>query len=218
MSTHRPLPPSHLSDTGDHFEPSRELHDFLQAAFIAEGAPFGREEYEILREAKIGTLWTNVERRKDGLLTLGMAQLFRISGEKWSAGRTAQQLREWFKDWWPEDEDFDPYPHFLLIFYAPYAAKASDASFAALCAHELRHCGQKRDRWDEPKFDQDGNPEWAMVGHDVEEFVSVVEDFGAAAAGPMVTRLVEAAKKAPRFSAGEVAGVCGCGARIQLVA
>lgn len=213
----RPLPPPHLREEGDRFEPSRELHDFLRATFIDAGAPFGRQEYEVLREAKIGVLWTNVERIKDGLFTLGQAQLVRNSGDKWTAGRAAQQLREWFASWWPDDE-LDPYPHFVLTFYAPYAAEASDASFAALCAHELRHCGQKRDRWGEPRFLKGGSPEWVIVGHDVEEFVSVVEDFGAAAAGPMVTRLAEAAKTAPRFSAGEVAGVCGCGARIQLVA
>lgn len=78
------------------------------------------------------------------------------------------------------------------------------------------------DRWTVGRtlqqFDRDGNPEWTIVGHDVEEFVSVVEDFGIEAAGPAAVRFVEAARKAPRFSAVDVAGVCGCGAKIQLVA
>lgn len=215
--TSRPMVPAHLREWGSSFEPAPDLLAFLRYAFIDELAPFGRPEYEHLREAKIGVLWTNVERVKDGLLTLGMAQLYRSSGDKWTSGRSAQQVFDWFVNWWP-DEDDDPYPDFILTFYAPEAAEMNDPSFAALCAHELRHCAQKLDQYGEPKFDDDGNPEFAMQGHDVEEFVSVVEDFGIEAAGPMAARFVEAAQRAPRFSAGEVAGVCGCGARIQLVA
>lgn len=214
----RPLPPDGLRRVGDLFVPAPELLAFLREAFIREGAPFGRPEYEHLREARIGTLWTNVERIKGEHLTLGTAQLFRDVGDRWTVGRTLQQLREWFGDWWDDDADDDPYPHFIITIYAPAAAEMNDPSFAALCAHELRHCGQKRDRWGEPKFDRDGNPEWTIVGHDVEEFVSVVEDFGIEAAGPAAVRFVEAARKAPRFSAVDVAGVCGCGAKIQLVA
>lgn len=213
----RPMPPADLHNEGDVFVPAPDVLWFLRAAFIDPGAPFGRPEYEHLREARIGTLWTNVERMKNGLLTLGMAQLYRASGDKWMSGRTAQQVREWFEGWWDDDRD-GLYPDFIITLYAPRAAEMNAPSFAALCAHELRHCGQKTDRWGEPKYDGDGNPEWAMVGHDVEEFVSVVEDFGIQAAGPMAARFVEAAKRVPRFSAGEVAGVCGCGARLQLVA
>lgn len=214
--TSRPIPPAFLHEPGDRFEPDRSLHDFLHAAFIDEGAPFGRSEYKHLREAKIGALWTNAERVKDGLLTLGMAQLYRNSGDRWVSGRSAQQTLEWFGSWW--DDPLDPYPDFILTFYAPYAVGANDPSFAALCAHELRHCAQKRDRWGEPKFDKNGMPEFAMLAHDVGEFVSVVEDFGIEAAGPSAVQFVEAARQAPRFDAGVVAGVCSCGTRIQLVA
>lgn len=214
----RPAPPPHLVSPfgAPRFEPALNVAAFLSEAFIRPDAPFHREEYVHLAEAKIGVLWTNVERVKDGLGTLGMAQLFRISGDKWSSGRSAQQVLEWFGDWW--DDDLDPYPHFLLTFYAPWVVQANDPSACALFAHELRHCGQKRDRWGELKFDDNGDPEFAIQGHDVEQFVSVVEDFGIEAAGQAGVRLVEAAKKTPRFSAVEVAGVCGCGAKLQAVA
>jgi hypothetical protein len=214
--TGRPLPPEPLRREGIAFVPAPDVLAFLERTFLQEGAPFWRKEYSHLEEARIGVLWTNVERVKDGLLTLGMAQLVRISGDKWTSGRSAQQLREWFGDWW--DAELDPYPDFVLIFYGPAAAEMNDATFCALLSHELRHCGQKRDRYGELKFDENGDPEFAMQGHDVEEFISVVEDFGIAAAGPAAVKFVEAAQRRPRFSAAEVAGVCGCGARLQAVA
>lgn len=221
MRTHdlcKPEPPEHLQSPwgAARFEPAPDLAEFVREAFIEPGASFWRPEYEHLQEARIGILWTNVERVKDGLGTLGMARLVRVSGDKWTAGRSAQQSIEWFADWWPDADD--PLPHFELTFYAPWVAIANDPSACALFAHELRHCGQKLDRWGEPSFDDSGDPQFAMVGHDVEQFVSVVEDFGIAAAGQAGVRFVEAAQKAPKFSAGEVAGVCGCGAKLQAVA
>lgn len=213
----RPTVPTELREPGWRFEPAPELLAFLRAAFIDEGAPFYRDEYEHLREARLGVLWTNVERVKDGLLTLGMAQLYRNSGDRWTSGRSYQQVMEWFVDWWPEE--LEPEPHFILTFYAPYVAAANDPSACALFSHELRHCGQKIGQWGEPKFNQvTGEPEFAMVGHDVSEFVSVVQDFGIEAAGPGAVAMVAAAKKAPRFGAAHVAGVCGCGAKLQAAA
>lgn len=213
FALHRPVPPAHLAEPGDTFAPAPDLATFLHDAFIAPGAPFHRQEYEHLAEARIGVLWTNAIRVKNGLQTLGMAQLWRDSGDKWSSGRSAQQVREWFAGWWD-----DPYPDFLLTFYAPFAAEANDPSACALFSHELRHCGQDTDAYGEPKYDDSGNPVFAMVGHDVEQFVSVVEDFGIEAAGQRAVEFVRAAQRAPRFSAGEVAGVCGCGTTLRMVA
>lgn len=198
------------------FAPAPELAGFIRQTFIEQGAPFWREEYAHLAEARIGVLWTNVERVKDGLRTLGMARLVRASGDRWSNGRVLQQSVEWFGDWWADADD--PLPHFEITLYAPYVALASYPTACALIAHELRHCGQKSDRWGEPAFDENGDPIYAMVGHDVEQFVSVVEDFGIEAAGQAGVRFVEAAKKKPRFGASEVAGICGCGAKLQAVA
>lgn len=213
--TNRPAPPDPLRDVGYRFEPAPELLEFLRAAFIEPDAPFYRDEYEHLLDARIAVLWTNVERVKDGLLTLGMAQLWRNSGDRWTSGRSAQQIDEWFSEWWPDE--LDPSPHFILTFYAPYVAGTNDSSACALFAHELRHCGLKLDAFGCPKFGDEG-PEYAMVGHDVNEFVSVVEDFGIEAAGPAAVAFVEAAKRRPRFGAAHVAGGCGCGAKLQAVA
>ena len=221
MRTHRlclPEAPEHLRSPfgGSLFEPAPDLAGFIQEAFVQPGAPFWRAEYEHLAEARIGVLWTNVDRVKDGLRTLGMCRLVRASGDKWSNGRALQQSLEWFADWWPDADD--PLPHFELTFYAPWVAQANDPSACGLFAHELRHCGQKTDRWGEPAFDENGDPLFAIQGHDVEQFVSVVEDFGIAAAGQAGVRFVEAANRPPRFTAAEVAGICGCGAKLQAVA
>jgi hypothetical protein len=201
---------------GSTFEPAPELRAFLHHTFILKGAPFHRPEYEHLVEAKIAVLWTNRERVKDGLMTLGMAQLYRASGDKWTAGVGQQQVLRWFSSWW--DDPQDPFPDFVLYFYAPAVAAMNDPTACALFAHELRHCAQKRDRWGEPMFDENGDPVFAIQGHDVEQFVSVVEDFGIEAAGQAGLAFVEAAQRPPRFGHVEVAGVCGCGAQLQAVA
>lgn len=214
----RPMPPEHLRHAGgSRFEPAPDLHAFLQQAFITDGAPLCRDEYEHLQDARIGVLWTNAERVKDGLFTLGMAQLYRASGDKWTSGRAAQQIAEWFGDWWPDADE--PVPHFILTFYAPYVFEANDPSACALFSHELRHCGQKLDPFGLPAFHPvTSEPLYAIQGHDVEEFVSVIEDFGIEAAGGAALAFVEAAKQAPRFSATHLAGVCGCGAKLHAAA
>jgi len=82
-----------------------------------------------------------------------------------------------------------------------------DPSFCALVEHELYHCGQKLDVHGMPKFGQDGMPQFAIRGHDVEEFVGVVARYGADAAG--VSEMVEAAKHRPSVGLASIAGACG---------
>lgn len=212
IATTRPLPPPRLRMLGDHFAPARDLHQFILSAFIQEGAPFYRPEYEHLRDARIGVLWTNVEKVKNGVAWAASAELVTTGGDKWTKGRSLMQLEEWFGEWWPMGDDDSTLPDFVLTFFAPAAGYMNDIGFCATVAHELRHCAQKRDRFDEPAFDQlTGRPLFTILDHDVSTFLSVAEDFGDVERN--VAELVEIVNRnQPRFPGALVEGICGvCG-------
>lgn len=205
----RPIPPPRLRLPGDHFAPARDLQQFILSAFVMEGAPFYRSEYEHLQEAKLAVLWTNVEKAKNGVMWAASAELVTVGGDKWTKGRSLQQLEEWFGGWWgPGESVFGPLPDFVLTFYAPATSGMNDTGFCATIAHELRHCAQKTDRFDEPMFDKEtGRPQYAILDHDVSTFLSVAEDFGSVERN--VRELNEILKTAPRFPGAIVEGICG---------
>lgn len=206
----RPLPDPDLRESGSSFAPAPDLHRFIRQAFIAKDAPFWREEYDHLEEARIGVLWTNVDKTKNMVSWAASAELVTLGGDKWSKGRSIQQMVEWFGEWW-EGAWADELPDFILTFHGPSAAASNDVGFCAMVAHELRHCAQKVDRWGDPMWnDADGRPQFAIMDHDVSTFVSVAEDFGPVERN--VGRLMEALKARPRFPGAMVEGVCGvCG-------
>ena len=70
-------------------------------------------------------------------------------------------------------------PRFLIVLDAGYWAECGERNREILVFHELTHCQQKRDRYGELRFDMDGNPVYGLLGHDVEEFTSVVRRYGA---------------------------------------
>lgn len=100
----------------------------------------------------------------------------------------------------------------MITLDAPYCAGASDTAFCALLEHELYHCGQKVNDGT-PVFSREtGLPQWAIRGHDVEEFIGVVRRYGKDAAGWQVAEMVRAAaqyEREPVFSPETLAGVCG---------
>ena len=70
-------------------------------------------------------------------------------------------------------------PDFLMILDAHWWSAADPARRAALVHHELKHIGIAVDREGEKRFDDDGDPVWALVAHDLEEFSDTVRRFGA---------------------------------------
>lgn len=196
----RPIPPVELFDiTGaPSFVPSPDLHDWLRATFIDEGARLENEEHVHLRFATLGALWSSVPNSRQGRSVVGQAEVGtpRAMG-KWAKARAEQQITEWFGE----------IPDFILTFSADYMAQASDAEFMALVEHELYHCGQERDAFGVPKFRQSGLPAFTIRGHDVEEFVGVVRRYGADASG--VRDLVEAASHEPLIARVSIAQACG---------
>jgi hypothetical protein len=195
----RPFPPAELFDTLDSvYLPAPELTAWAKAMFIDDDALMQSGEHEHLQQAGIGFLWTNEQNERRGRMILGTCQMLPPSGDKWSVGRATAQLRGWFGEM----------PDFLIMIYAPAALVMDDASFSALVFHELMHAGQRRDQYGAPMFSKDtGAPLWAMRGHDIEQFVSVVRMFGARAAG--VEEMVEAANRPPMFSEAEIEIACG---------
>jgi hypothetical protein len=196
----RPLPPEHLLGGMDSFEPAPEVMSWARQAFINEGAGMEVDELAHLQQASIGFLWTNVPNTRRDRMLLGTCALMPPNGDKWSAGRSLAQIREWF----PDGEDID----FLITLYAPAAFEMDDASFCALVLHELLHAGQKRDNYGQPQFQKEtGKPVWALRGHDLEEFVTVARMFGAQAAG--ADAFVQAALEGPTVSRAQMNVVCG---------
>lgn len=70
-------------------------------------------------------------------------------------------------------------PDYVMVLDAAWWAEASDVQREALVFHELEHMVQATNRHDEPLFTGDGKPMFALRPHDIEEFNSVVERYGA---------------------------------------
>lgn len=205
----RPWPPASLVGVegalaGPAFEPAPDLVEWALTCFVEDGAPAYNPAHGHLAMARIGCLWTNVPNSRHDRSIVGQAE-FRPPGGtmgKWARGRAQAQLHGWFGG------ELD----FLLTFDAAFAAECTDAQFCALVEHELYHCGQAKDEFGAPKFiAETGMPVFCMRGHDVEEFVGVVERYGALS--PSVAALAAAAVQAPSITAASIAGMCGTCAR-----
>lgn len=69
-------------------------------------------------------------------------------------------------------------PDFLIVLDYEWWGEATALQREILCHHELLHASQAKDLFGAPKFDRDGNPVWALRGHDIEEFNDVVRRYG----------------------------------------
>lgn len=200
MKLGRPRPLKELLSTiGPYFEPAYDLCAWAKATFIVEGAPLANSDHVHLQQASIGMLWTNVANSRHSRMIVGQAEIGQPRGSqgKWSKARAEFQITQWFVG----------IPDFILTFDATYCDRASDAEFCALVEHELYHCGQERDEFNQPKFRKDGSPAYAMRGHDVEEFVGVVRRYGAL--GKDAREFVRAANSHPEIARAKIASACG---------
>lgn len=198
----RPLPPAFIIDDvhlGDQFIPAPEIVEWARQSFIEEGSPLYNEEHRHLGHAFIGALWTNVANSKNGRAIVGQCELGDpMAMGKWAKAKARIQVEQWFGS----------IPDFILTFDATYAIQCSDIEWCALVDHELLHAGQDRDAFGAPKFSAStGRPAFTIRGHDVQEFVSIVERYGADAAH--VRALVDAANKKPLVGRTSIAHACG---------
>lgn len=181
------------------FEPSPELRLWVQQAFLEEDGPLHNPDHGHLRRARIGFLWTNVPNTKQGKSVAGTAEIPSSQGSVWGKARAKYQLDGWFRD----------RLHFLITLDASYAFECDDVHFAALIDHELYHCAQARDIFNCPRFTKDGDPVFALRGHDAEEFVGVVRRYGVGAAASGVAELVAAASLTPEIARIKISQACG---------
>lgn len=197
------MPGVHLRDPslGEHselFEPASDLWLWAHRAFLDESSALFNAEHVHLRQASVGILWTNVGNARQMRSIVGQAEMPMARGGKWAKARHDMQLREWFGS----------VPNFVITLSAPFAAEADDASFCALVEHEMLHCAQRRNAYGVPMFSQStGRPLFAIRGHDVEQFTSIVRRYGARASG--VEEMVAAANVTPLIAPATIAGVCG---------
>lgn len=199
MPEGRPLPPPDLDLVGD-FRPAPGVEEWVRSTFLEPDAPLHNPAHSHLSTATTGFVWTTEEAKRRGKRIVGQAEIPNPRGNPWSKARQEHQLRQWFKR--PLD--------FLVTLDAQYAAEADDLAWCALVEHELYHCGQAIDEFGSPKFRQsDGRPIWCIRGHDVEEFVGVVERYGADAGAGDTAALVKAGKRKPTIGQAKVAGACG---------
>lgn len=205
----RPLPPVSLVSMDGMMQPDRtipapELTEWIRAAYLEIDGPLYSEGHIHLRDASIGVLWTNARNIRQQRHVLGQAEMPARSITKagaWHRARQEQQMRDWFEGIIPD---------FVLTFDAPFAVSCDDATWCALVDHELCHCAQATDEFGMPRFNQQtGDPIWSIRGHDVEEFVSVVQRFGIEAAGEQAVDLVIAAAQKPEIAPAKMSLACG---------
>lgn len=119
-------------------------------------------------DARIHWLMRREGKVSQGRRNLGMCFIPRVNGQLSSMfdwllarylGETPDFLIVLDTDWWTEE--------------------ASERDREVLVFHELSHAVQATDANGAPKFNQvTGDPVWALQGHDIEEFNSVVARYG----------------------------------------
>jgi hypothetical protein len=195
----RPLPPLDAFETHSAaFFPDQEgLGAWVTDTIISEEGQLHNPHHAHLEHASIGWLWTNALNQHRGRMIVGEARLITPPQERWGSALFAWQLRQWFGH----------VPDFLIILSAPYVQEADDAAFCALVEHEMYHCAQAIDPFGSPRWTKDGRPIFSMRGHDVEEFVGVVDRYGVTS--PALQAMVEAANRRPSVDHLDLADACG---------
>lgn len=202
----RPFPPEITIEEHagiDYFLPSPELEEWARRTFLDDNSPLHNPDHAHLLEAHIGYLWTNVPNVTKMRGVAGQAEIPNFRGGKWQSKRQEMQMQEWF----------GAKPDFIITLDAAYCNQASDTDFCALVEHELYHCAQRLDEFGEPMFNAlTERPIYAMRGHDVEEFVGIVQRYGIASVANGQA-FMDAATKQPEIAAAAASSVCGNCAR-----
>lgn len=192
---------SHVPDSlAGRYEPATELAQWVRASFVDEAAPLLNPDHVHLRHASVGFLWAADANKAKGRTILGCAQLGKVhNSDVWLRGEREQQIRDWFGS----------IPDFLIHIDTQYweSETISDAHRCALVEHELYHCAQAVDEDGSPLFTQDGLPRWTMRPHDIEEFIGVVQRYGADACH--ARDFANAVRDGPRLTDFAISSVCG---------
>lgn len=201
----RPMPPASIGqfaegqDWADAYLPAPEVLAWAMETFVSEDGEIHNEDHAHLQDAPIAFLWAASGFEKQGRLVLGQCEEVTFRCGPWQKGRQEQQMLQWF----------GYLPTYLITLAADYCAECTDADFARLVEHELMHIAHATDQYGAPKFTQEGLPKLFLRGHDVSEFISIVERYGVGAPDGELARMVEAAKTQPSVSSESIASACG---------
>lgn len=202
----RPYPPPNLGRAAEPggavwpglFAPAAELGAWVEAEILSPDGQLHNPDHRHLEEADIAYLWCVTGYETKGRRVLGMCEEITTRGNKWAKWRAEDQLHEWF----------GRVPDFLITIAGDYAAACPDVEFCALIEHELYHVGHLHAAG-APLFTREGKPRLGIRGHDVEEFVGVVERYGVGPADGALSRLVKAAQDGARVAPGRISAACG---------
>lgn len=194
-----PAPPFTERDIRVRLETDHRLSRWVNEQIIAEGGELHNPDHSHLELASIGFVWTDAAMERKQRRIVGAAEMPSPRGHPVTKLRARWALEQ------IDQHDAD----FLITLDSLWCEEASWAELLSLIEHELYHCGQATDEFGYPRFRQsDGKPVYTIRGHDVEEFVGVVERYGAGASSQEVERLVEAAQGDPEIAPAEVARIC----------
>ena len=195
-----PDPPFTEREPFARIEADNRLSRWVNEHLIDPDGELHNPDHEHLELADIGFLWTDVALERKQRKVIGAAEIPSPRGHPVTKLRARWAL-----------EQFDVHQvDFLITLDSVWVDGAFPEQFLALLEHELYHCGQEEDEYGFPRFRKsDGEPIYTIRGHDVEEFVGVVERYGAKASGPETQRLVEAAQGDPELARADVAHLCG---------
>lgn len=197
----RPMPPEQFSNDAPYaYGPDPRIWQWCLDTFLNAESPLFNEDHMHLLDAEIGFLWTNQENASKGRRVFGQAEQLMFRCGKWQKGRQEQQIYEWFGF----------IPEFLITLDAVYCLECSDTEFLALVEHEMYHCGQAIDDYGSPKFNKDtGQPMLSLKGHDVEEFIGVVQRYGVGNPDGNLAKLVSAHIAGPTIAKVDISKCCG---------
>lgn len=196
----RPMPPPALLESDlCRLVPAPEVAAWFREQILQDTGAIHNPDHLHLQDADIQYLWASEGFTKQQRTVIGQAEQVMFTGGGWKRARQEQQFKEWFGH----------VPDYLITLDASYCASCGDAEFCALVEHEHFHIAQKVDDFGAPAFDKDGFPKLGIRGHDVEEFVGVVERYGAGAHDSAVNRMARAANAQPLVSRASIAASCG---------
>lgn len=200
LDDYRPRPPFTSREPFVRLESDLYLGRWVEEHLLLEDGALHNPDHVHLQLAAIGFVWTDAALSRKQRRIIGAAEIPN------PRGHPVTKLRQ---RWALEELDVEGCD-FVITLDSVWCSEASDAEFLALLEHELYHCGQAIDENGYPRFRQsDGQPIYEIRGHDVEEFIGVVERYGAGASSQDVERLVEAAQGEPTVSTVDIARICG---------
>ena len=182
------------------FEPAHDLRNWILETFIYQDGPLYNPEHDHIQlfdRDFFAVLWASSAFVKAEKMVLGQCERVMINVGGWKKARQELQLRNWF----------GYIPTYIITIDAQYASEATDTDFCALIEHELCHIGVKRDEDGNIQVsNMTGEPKHYLRGHDVEEFNTVVQRYGASEA---VQAMVDLVSAGPTIGKAKIAQSCG---------